>query len=76
MGQDANWIVVEDTPEKLVIKDVGPWDVHKSITNDAEGVVERLAIILKGRRLMVIDSEGELGELLVDHDFGQFAGFA
>lgn len=74
--RSANWAVVEDTPQRLVLKDLGPWDKFPTITNDAEEVVRRLAPRLKGRRLFYYDSEGQCDELLVDHDFGQFVGFA
>ena len=47
MGRESKWAVVEDTPKKLVIKDLGPWDEHLSITNDAENVVSLLHIRLK-----------------------------
>lgn len=46
MGLPAKYTVVEDTPERLVLKDLGPWDRHFTITNDAEGVVERVRVQL------------------------------
>ena len=74
MGRPARYAVIEDTAERLVIRDLGPWDIHLSVTNDAENVVEDLAIRLKGRRLFYIDSEGDKDELKVDHS-GKFIGF-
>ena len=71
----ANFAIVEDSQDRVVLKDLGPWDKHPTITNDAEGVVERLAPMLKGRRLFYYDSEGELDELAVDAHLGTFAGF-
>lgn len=53
----------------VVIRDVGLWDRQLTITNDAEGVVERLAKahkIGRGTRLFYYDSEGELDELKVE----------
>ena len=74
MGRPANFEVVSDSPKQLIIRDLGPWNVHFTVTNDAEGVVLRLAKRLDGRRLLYFDSEDELGELKVKD--GRFAGFA
>ena len=74
----AKFIVVKTTLTSLVIKDVGPWNAHPTVTNDAEHVVELLALrqrrLLPTQRLYYYDSDGELGELLVRD--GRFAGFA
>ena len=74
MGRPANYVVVEDTPEVLCIRDVGPWDVHFTVTNDAERVVASLAPVLGSRRLEYYDSDGSRDRLLVKD--GEFAGFA
>ena len=61
----------------LYIRDIGPWDQHPSVTNDAEGVVERLLAsrrLQPGIRLFYYDSEGVLDELR--HDGTRFIGFA
>jgi len=73
MGKPAKFSIVAQTRSILLIKDVGPWGEHFSITNDADGVVERLAPGLAGRRLFYFDSEGDFAELLVRD--GRFAGF-
>jgi hypothetical protein len=65
--------VVEDTPTKLVIRDVGPWTEHPTITNRPEEVVTQLAARLGSRRLLYYDSEGELAQLMVRD--GRFDGF-
>lgn len=76
----ANYVIVADDPLStgaLVIRDVGPWDRHPTITNDAEHVVEELSAAGKlppGRRLYYYDSEDQLDELLIAH--ARFAGFA
>jgi hypothetical protein len=70
----ANYSVVVDVADRLVIRDDGPWDKHPTVTNDAENVVAELAPRLNGRRLLYFDSERDLGELLVKD--GKFAGFA
>ena len=72
--RSANYAVVEDS-NRVVLKDLGPWDRHPTITNDAEGVVEREFQRLKGRKLFYIDSEGQMDELVYDVDFGKFIGF-
>lgn len=69
-----NYTVVEDSPERLLLRDIGPWNCHPTITNAAEEVVAELAERLGDRPLYYIDSEGDTTQLLVQN--GQFAGFA
>jgi len=69
-----NFVVVNSNEERVLIKDLGPWDRFPTITNNAEVVVAELAPTLAGRRLHYIDSEGHEDQLLVKD--GQFAGFA
>lgn len=79
MGK-PNYIIAETDflqQKPLVIRDIGPWDKHMTITNGAEDVVEQLVAegkLPEGRRLLYYDSEGELDEILVKD--GKFAGFA
>lgn len=85
MGLPANYEIVEDPSEPsfpLVLRDVGPWDKHFTITNDAEGVIARLVAAgaigpARGRPRTVLyyDSEGELTELRYDWTTGRFLGF-
>ena len=77
MTNQANYIVVEKTPERVVIRDVGPWDRYLSVTNGAEGVVAELigaGILTDGQTLLYYDTEGDLDELV--HKDGKFVGFA
>lgn len=72
----ANYEIVEATSEKLVIRDVGPWDKYKTITNDVEGVVEELYAFLHlwpGRKLLYYDSADNLDEIC--HEDGHFTNF-
>ncbi len=73
MGAHANYTIVLDGGDRLIIRDDGPWNKHYTVTNDAEWVVEQLAPHLNGRRLLYFDSEGELDELVVKN--GKFHGF-
>ena len=60
----------------LVIKDLGPWDRYRTVTNDAENVVRdimRKGLLSPGRPLYYIDSEGSMDEILIEDS--QFAGF-
>lgn len=68
-----NYEVVAQNNRVVLIKDIGPWDVHLTVTNGAETVVNELVPILQGRRLLCFDSDGFLGELLIDGE--EFAGF-
>jgi hypothetical protein len=71
-------VVEESTPEYLIIRDIGPWDQHRTVTNAAEETVEILVEqghLPKGRKLYYYDTENNLDELLIDED-GQFAGYS
>lgn len=59
--------------DRVVIRDVGPWDERKSVTNDAEAVVQALVPALGQRRLFYYDTDNVLDELVVLD--GAFAGF-
>lgn len=73
MRRSPRYEVVESTDSRLLIRDLGPWDRHLTITNGVEQVVEQLAPFLRGRRLEYVDSEGMLDEIKVKD--GRFAGF-
>jgi len=71
----ANYKVVVQTPNRLVLKDLGPWDQFATITNAAESVVDEVIMMVGSqRRLFYFDSEGQQTELLIKD--GRFAGFA
>lgn len=74
MNLKPNYRTVTVTPACMVIRDIGPWDKHLTVTNGAQQVAKELQSKLNGRRLFYIDSEGELGELLIKE--GKFAGYA
>jgi hypothetical protein len=74
MNRNPRYSIVTQSNEFLLIQDVGPWDKHLTVTNGAEIVVEELAPVLNGRKLLYIDSEGNRDQLLVKD--GKFAGFA
>ena len=79
MRNHAKYAIVEDSftcDSPLVIRDVGPWDYHKTITNDAEWVVAelfRLGLLAPAQRLLYYDSEGDLAEIVIAN--GGFFGF-
>ena len=68
----AQWKILRSTDTAITIEDTGH-TTGRSVTNDAEYVVEQLAPILFGRRLLYFDSMGELDEILIQNN--QFAGF-
>jgi len=75
----ANYKIVKDIEDftALIIRDIGPWDKFKSVTNVAEDVVDELVeqgLLPEGKRLLYFDSENNLDEILVKG--GVFAGFA
>ena len=69
----ANFEIVEETEDCVLIRDLGPWDEFATVSDAAEEVVEALAPELRGRRLELIDSDGDRWEMFVNT--GQFAGF-
>jgi hypothetical protein len=63
----------------IVLQDLGPWDVYKTITNDAENVVSYLyksgMLAPPTKQIVYFDSDGEATEL--KHDcMGNFTGFS
>lgn len=72
--REAQFAIIHVNAQCMLIRDIGPWDKHPTVTNDAEGVVARLApLLVPGQRLEYIDSEGCVDELAVKD--GKFAGF-
>ena len=77
MDRRANYRVIEKSKERIVLKDIGPWDRYMTITNAAESVVlevDRNFLGIGTRRLFYYDSDGVMTELIVKD--GKFAGFA
>ncbi len=71
--KNSNYQVVSQDEKQVTLQDVGPWDRHRTVTNDADRVVEELVPTLHGRRLFYYDSEGDLTELVIKD--GKLAGF-
>lgn len=81
------YAIVDDTPgEPLLIEDVGHAFGHKTVTNDAHRVVQRLwdmgslsqhgdapYVCIEDRRLFYIDSVGSTDE--IRHKLAKFTGF-
>lgn len=77
MSRAARYELHDDPGAPLLIRDLGPWDQHLTVTNDAENVVRSLVAegrLPAGRRLLYYDSDGRLDEILVS-DRGEFLGF-
>jgi hypothetical protein len=73
----ARFAVEAVTADVVTIRDLGPWDRHLTVTNDAENVVKYLletGELARGRRLLYYDSLNALDEILVRD--GRFIGFA
>ena len=71
--QHANYEIIKEGENNVIIRDIGPWDRHPTVTNDAEFVVGELAELLGKRRLFYYDSGNDLYELLVKD--GRFNGW-
>lgn len=74
----AKYVIEDQTgAEFLVIRDIGPWSQHPTVTNDAEWVVQDLhakRVLPVGRRLLYYDSDRHMDELLHD-GHGCFVGY-
>lgn len=68
LPRHAKFSVVLSTRDVVILKDLGPWSEHLTITNDAENVVASCRDYLSGRRLFYIDSEGAVDELAYESD--------
>jgi len=68
-----NFEIVDEGPQSLIIRDIGPWDKHRTVTNGAEQVVEQLRDRITGKTLLYYDSNGDLGRINVEN--GKFTGF-
>lgn len=72
----SNFVIEEQNNEKVIIRDVGPWDVYMTVTNNVENVVKFLTntkVIDNNKKLYCYDSEGDLDEIV--HVDGQFVKF-
>lgn len=74
----SNFTIISNTPEAIVLEDLGPWTTYKTITNDAEAVVQYLykshRLTTEDKQIVYYDSEGEATRLLHDGR-GNFVGF-
>lgn len=70
----AHFEITMDLKDRLILKDLGPWSAHPTITNDVEWVVAQVAERLGDRILLYLDSNGDMDRILVER--GRFAGFA
>ena len=57
----------------VLIKDIGPWPEHATITDRAAEVVADMWLSLRGRPLFYVDHLGNTAELLIRN--GEFTGF-
>ncbi len=84
MNRAANYEIVKSDEHSIVLRDVGPHDLFKTVTNAADDVVRELVeggLLKHGMHLFYYDSEGEFGELLLkdttpDGTYLRMAGFA
>lgn len=75
MSTRSNYQLVESSPGRIVIRDIGDHR-HRTLTNDADNVVAELLRskrIKPTSRIYYYDSEGEPGEMV--HDGVRFVGF-
>jgi hypothetical protein len=66
-----------DEDGQVTIRDIGPWHIYMTVTNDIEHVVAELydkGILGEQQTLLYYDSHGELDQVL--HVGREFVGFA
>ncbi len=75
----SNFTIMSNSPDVIVLQDLGPWDMYQTITNDAENVVAYLyksgRLTPPTKKIMYFDSDGEATELKHDGS-GNFTGFS
>lgn len=74
----SNFTILHNSPEVIVLQDLGPWDHFKTITNDAENVIKYLhksGQATSTKQIIYYDSEGEATQLVHDGK-GNFVDFA
>lgn len=71
MGLKASYIVIRIDSESVTLKDL---DRGKSVTNDAERVVEEVLALYGPKRIFYYDTLGNHDELC--HDRARFTHFA
>lgn len=67
----ADFEVIGVTEDRVFLVDLNKG--NRSVTNDAENVVARLAILHPNKRIIYCDSMGRWDEIA--HEHGQFVGF-
>ncbi len=70
----AHYLIVTENSQYMLLRDVGPWNEYKTVTNAAENVISELAHRLGSRKLYYIDSDGTTDELVHDNK-GKFIKF-
>lgn len=73
-ANNAHYLIVTENSAYMLLRDVGPWNEYKTITNAAEWVIDDLAPRLGSRKLYYIDSAGTTDELVHDGK-GKFIKF-
>jgi len=78
MAKKANYSVEELTDKAITLRDVGPHHQYMTITNAVESVVDEICQQygpdIGGRRLLYLDSDNELTEIIVRN--GKFVRFS
>ena len=72
----CNFVIEKNNLTYLLVKDIGPWNKYKSITNDIENLVKFLyerGTLYNEKVFEYIDSEDEICE--IQHLDGKFIGF-
>jgi len=71
----SNYLQAYSDDKRVILRDIGPWDMYRTITNDAENVVKQEHENGLGDKLLYYyDSDGALTELVHD-GAGKFKRF-
>lgn len=77
MNNHAQFHIIYNSQNRVLIEDLGPWDQCPTITNDVDfvlGDLFRTGRLQPWQTLLYVDSEGQTDQIL--HRNGKFAGFA
>jgi hypothetical protein len=74
MHAQPRYLIEHEDSSQVVIRDLGPWEKHLTVTNGVETVVSELAPTIGKKRLFYFDSYGDCDEII--HEDGKFVRFA
>lgn len=63
IGLHANYYVLSEDDKSVTIKDIGPWNIHHTISKDKKHVRSEMRSQYRNKRLYYIDENGRMNDL-------------